>query len=118
MNISGRQLFALILGIVGCIVLIVVSCMMFVNLDAGQIMVIQSPLSGDLTWHTSPGVKWQSFGKVTKYARRVQFWFSKKPDQGKKTDEPLKVRFNDGGHATISGGISWEMPSDPEHLTA
>ncbi|OAI41837.1 hypothetical protein AYO40_06990 [Planctomycetaceae bacterium SCGC AG-212-D15] len=76
-------------------------------------MVIQSPMSGDLTWHTTPGVKLQWFGKVTKYDKRVQLWFR----SATKKDDTLRIRFNDGGHAAISGGISWEMPTDPEHLT-
>jgi hypothetical protein len=90
---------------------------LFENLNAGQVMVIQSPISGDLTWHTSAGVKWQGFGKVTKYEKRSQFWFSAKGDQGKNADESIKIRFNDGGHAQISGGVSWEVPLDSEQLT-
>jgi regulator of protease activity HflC (stomatin/prohibitin superfamily) len=86
------------------------------NLDAGRIMVIQSPVSGNLAWYTTPGVKWQGFGKVTKYEKRSQFWFSSKEDQGKDSDEAIKIRFNDGGHATISGGISWELPLVDEQL--
>jgi hypothetical protein len=81
-------------------------------------MVIQSPFSGTLTWYISPGVKGQWFGKVTKYRKRDQFWFSTKTDQGRKVDESLQVRFNDGAHAVISGSISWEMPIDEQNLTA
>jgi regulator of protease activity HflC (stomatin/prohibitin superfamily) len=87
------------------------------NLDAKQVMVIQSPVKGQLDWYTSQGVKWQGFGKVTCYDRRSQFWFSSKKDQGSNTDNSIKIRFNDGGHAQLSGGISWEMPLDEEHLT-
>lgn len=79
-------------------------------------MVIQSPVSGDLAFYTTPGVKWQGFGKVTKYKKRSEFWFSSKGDQGKATDESLKIRFNDGGHAMLSGGISWEFPLDEPRL--
>jgi regulator of protease activity HflC (stomatin/prohibitin superfamily) len=88
----------------------------FENLDAGSVMVIQAPLSGQLTWHTSPGVKWQGFGAVTKYQKRSEYWFSNKADQGANHDQSIKVRFNDGGHANISGGISWEMPLDDKKL--
>jgi len=90
----------------------------FENLDAEHIMVIQSPLSGELTWHMNAGVKQQWFGKVTKYKKRSQFWFSMKGDQGKDGDESIPIRFNDGGHANISGSIAWEMPIDKENLTA
>jgi hypothetical protein len=115
--IEPRHVFALLIAIFGGIALVFCTVCSFENLDAGEIMVIQSPVSGQLTWHTTPGVKWQGFGKVTKYEKRSQFWFSAKADQGTKNDESLKIRFNDGGHANISGSISWEMPVDDEHLT-
>ena len=73
----------------------------FEYLDAGNIMVIQSPFAGNLTWYTTPGVKWQGFGKVTKYPKRTQFWFSYSVEQGKKVDESIPIRFNDGGHGRI-----------------
>lgn len=90
----------------------------FEHLDAKDIMVVQAPLTGKLSVHTDPGVKWQGFGTVTKYRRRSQYWFSAKPDQGSKLDQSIKVRFNDGGHATISGSIAWEMPIDEPHAIA
>jgi hypothetical protein len=46
------------------------------NLDANEVMVIQSPVSGDLTTFTDPGLKWQGWGKVTKYPRRSQYSFT------------------------------------------
>jgi regulator of protease activity HflC (stomatin/prohibitin superfamily) len=112
-----RKLF--VLGMVGVLVVVVlfVSLNLFEYLDASELMVIQSPVSGQLTWYTSPGVKWQGLGKVTKYRKRDQFWFSVKNDQGRKFDESLQVRFNDGAHAAISGSISWEMPFDEQNLT-
>ncbi len=116
--ISPRKIF--VVGVMAVLLFIGVmaSFQMFEHLDAEDLMVIQSPWSGTLTWHTSPGVKGQWFGKVTKYRKRDQFWFSTKTDQGKKIDESLQVRFNDGAHATISGSIAWEMPIDAQNLTA
>lgn len=113
-----RKLLAMLIGLVLLFVLLIVSFSLFENLDARQIMVIQSPIKGKLTWYTTPGVKWQGFGKVTKYTKRDQFWFSQMTDQGKKHDESIKVRFNDAGHALISGSIAWEMPIDEKNLTA
>ena len=85
-------------------------------LDANQVMVVQS-LGGNLTWYTDPGYHWQGFGKVTKYDRRRQYWFSAKTDQGQKADESITMRFNDGAHAELSGSIAWEIPLDPAALT-
>ncbi|MFA5934144.1 MAG: hypothetical protein WC795_02925 [Candidatus Paceibacterota bacterium] len=79
---------------------------LFEDLDANEIMVVQSPLSGELTVHTDPGVKWQGWGTITKYPRRKQYSFMKDGD----VDFSKKMRFNDGGHANLYGAASWEMP--------
>jgi regulator of protease activity HflC (stomatin/prohibitin superfamily) len=93
------------------------------NLDSTEIMVIQSPVAGELTVHIEPGLKWQGFGKVTKYPRQEQYSFcTKMVDKVERncdenTDAPAKkVRFNDGGHANLSGFIMWEMPLDEKSV--
>lgn len=94
--------------IAGVILLFVVLWMggnVFENLDAHDLMVVQAPTSGELTWHTEPGIKWQGFGRVTLYPRRTSLDF-KQP-----------IRFSDSGHATVVGSIQMEMPTDNTHLT-
>ncbi len=86
------------------------------NVDADEIMVVQDVYDGDLHWYTTAGYKPQWFGKVTKYHKRSQFWFSSQTDQGSDVDQSIQVRFNDKGHANISGSLAWEMPIDEEHL--
>lgn len=105
-----RQVTIGVAVVVAVVVLPMVVTSSWENLDSSQIMVIQSPLSGELTVHTDPGVKWQGFGKVTKYLRRDQFGFSSHADQGKAIDESIQTRFNDGGHGNISGTMNWAMP--------
>lgn len=68
------------------------------NVNADEILVVQSPYSGTLTWHTTAGVKWQGFGRITSYPKRANYDFE------------TQVRFNDGGHGTIHGSVQWEMP--------
>ena len=75
------------------------------NVDADEILVVQSPIAGTLTWHTQAGIKWQGLGKVTKYSKRKHFEFGQ------------PIRFNDAGKADIAGSVQWEMPLDTEHLT-
>jgi hypothetical protein len=84
-------------------------------LDSTEIMVIQYP-NGTLLAAVEPGWYGQWFGSVTKYPLRSQFSFSSAIDQGAARDESLKLRFNDGGHANVSGVVSWEMPVDHDHL--
>ena len=92
-----------IISIIG-IVLLASSCNLFESLDVHKIMVIQSPISGKLTWYTSAGVKWQGWGKVTKYDKRSIYCFS------------IPVRFNDAGHATMNGSVQFELPLDNDNL--
>lgn len=88
------------------------------NLNANEIMVIQAVPSGQQTVYSTPGWKWQGFGHITKYHKRSQFWFSAKGDQGAKSDESMRLRFNDGGHANASGSFAWEMPVAPAAVLA
>lgn len=112
---SGRAFTILTLVIVAIVGIFSVK-MLITNVDASSVVVIQSPISGNLTVHTDPGWKWRGFGSVTTYPRREQFSFSKLVDQGKSADESIQTRFNDGGHGSISGVINWTMPLKPESV--
>lgn len=114
---SSRKIFGLGVAAVIMVVAIILSGQIVEFLDAKQIMVIQYP-SGTLKTAVQPGIYAQWFGTVTKYERRDQFWFSQQNDQGQTADESIPIRFNDGGHARISGSIAWEMPTDDQNLIA
>lgn len=117
-EISLRTVRNIIIGVVVLLAAVVGVFKGWENLDAKEIMVVQAPWSGNLTWYTTAGVKGQWFGTVTKYHKRSQFWFAVKSDQGDTSDQSIRVRFNDKGHANISGSLAWEMPIDNAHLTA
>lgn len=87
------------------------------NVDAGEVLVVQSPISGDLKISTEPGWAWQGFGTITKYPRRNEFKFND-PLCGKEAEATggLGVRFYDGGNAVLCGSISWLMPTDPKSI--
>ena len=95
---------------------------MWENLGASEIMVVQSPVSGDLTCFTDPGVKYQGFGTVTKYPRRAIYSFDRKDvntlGEPSAKDTSKRLRFNDGGHGNLYGAISWEMPLDCPSIIA
>lgn len=88
---------------------------MFEILDAGEIMVIQYP-NGKLEAMTEPGFYNQWFGSITKYPRREQYSFAINPQGNAQLDHSLRISFNDGGSAMISGVVSWEMPKVPEMI--
>lgn len=111
---NNKGIVGLIMAVIMVLVLGFASFSLFEHIDAGEILVVQSP-TGKLKVHTTPGIKSQGFGKTTIYRKREQFWFDS--TKGKeKDDESIRIRFNDGAHATISGSVAWEMPLDEAHL--
>ncbi len=101
------------------------STALFENVPAGYICVIQSPLSGKLTIHTEPGLKAQLFGIVTYYPRSGVFEFNQPVDPNDpsqvasykaENDDALKITFNDGGEAWISGSIRYDYPLEQDKI--
>lgn len=86
------------------------------TVSADEIVIKQDVIGGDLHVWNTPGVHWQNFGTITRYKRSAQFWFSAREDEGKKTDDSIKVRFNDGGHGNISGSLRYSLPSDENKM--
>lgn len=116
-NKGMRKATMLIIAVVIGIFIISMAGRIGENVDAGEIVAIQDPLDGDLHFYTDAGWKYQNFGKVTHYKRSFQFWFSKHNDQGSDVDQSIAVKFNDGGHATISGSTRVNLPTDEKSLT-
>jgi SPFH domain / Band 7 family len=115
MNITIGRIVAAVIGTVLLLAALVIVPQLFTNVDAKEIVVIQR-ISGHLDVIADPGWTWQGMGKLTRYARRDQFGFSAISDQGKNVNESIQTRFNDGGHANISGTINWAMPLQPEKV--
>lgn len=120
--VKNMRFGAIGLGLLSIVAAVVVVPNLVENLDASQIMVIQSP-TGDLAVHTEPGPKWQGFGKVTKYPRQAQYSFCSQQAADKTefvcdgaTTSAKRLRFNDGGHATLIGSVNWEMPLDEKSI--
>jgi len=84
--------------------------------DSSEVVVKQSAFDGKLTVYTQPGPIPQLYGTCTHYKKRSQFWFSKKKNEGDTTDQSIKIRFNDGGHANISGSMSYYMPLSTDDI--
>lgn len=86
----------------------------FETLEANEYMVVQS-MTGNLTAHFTPGPKWQGFGTVTKYPMRNNLSFLR-ADPETKRDLSIGVQFNDGGHCTVEGSLSYELPASEREL--
>lgn len=89
---------------------------MYENVEAGEIVVIQDPVDGELHVYKQPGLYYQNFGKATHYKKSYQYWFSKTKEDGDSVDHSIKVRFNDGGHANLGGSVRIDMPSDDAQI--
>ena len=107
------------------ILVIVLACVallgkVFEYVGAGDICVMQYP-SGTLKVFATPGWKFQWFGDVKHYKKSFQFWFAAKdakvaaPKDGGDS-EAIKCRFNEGGHADISGSCRVDLPQDQEAM--
>ncbi len=107
MKLENRDAMIKISAVFAVILLVAgagASSFLFENVNADDIVVIQAPISGKLTWHVAPGLKIQMFGQVTTYPKRRIYDFEN------------DIRFNEGGTATLVGSIQWEMPLDVENL--
>lgn len=112
----------LIIGIFAGVLIIasaIMSGSMFEYVDSSEIVCIQDPVDGDLHWKIggteSGGMVRQDFGTATHYKKSWQFWFLK--GEGNDPGESIKIRFNDGGHAQMSGSVRINMPLDEKSLT-
>lgn len=90
---------------------------LYEDIDAGEIVVIQDPVDGELHVYKTSGMVWQGWGKATHYKKSNTFWFSLKVEDGDTTeDKSIPVKWNDGGHATISGSVRYDLPVDDKQV--
>jgi hypothetical protein len=101
-------------AIFGLVIFFIINSVTTVAAD--EIVVKQNFFDGQLQVWNTPGVHWQNFGKLTRYKKSSQYWFSAHEDEGKKTDDSIKVRFNDGGHGNVSGSLRYNLPLDANKM--
>src|SRR3989344_1329449 len=131
-KVSTRQVTGVVLAIVLGVMVIVGLLKSFEDIGPNDILVVQSPWEGKLTWHVTPGVKWQGLGSVEIYKKRAMYTFDApmeeeivlkglegKPDvkvKRKTCSDGIAVQFNEGGHGKMCGSIQFEMPLDVTNL--
>lgn len=116
MNSRTKLLFGLVGGLVSLLVVIGITKSLFSTNDAGYYQVKQAALTGSLSVHTDPGTYLRLFGNVTTYHQSDMYYFSKSDLDGGKGPEAdtIKIRFQDGGTAEVSGAIKFRLPTNPE----
>lgn len=114
-----KRIRLIALAVVGLIAILVVGSVgkqIFETNDAGYYQIKQASLSGEMTVIADPGTYLQMFANITTYQISDVYYFSKTEGDGRGSQsnaEPIKVRFNDGGTAEVSGMVKFRMPSDP-----
>jgi regulator of protease activity HflC (stomatin/prohibitin superfamily) len=81
-----------------------------------QIVVNQYPFTGNMEYWTTPGFKWQWFGKTTHYYKTNQLWFGSDNEDSKQMGNPIPVIFNDASDGKIYGSLRVKLPTDPMYL--
>lgn len=81
-----------------------------------QIVACQYPFTGTMKYWTTPGFRWQLFGRVTPYYKTQQFWFGARNEAGDSLGSPIPVVFNDASNGKILGSLRVKLPLDEEHL--
>lgn len=115
---SKRLITAIALAVVALVAVIVFWSNTFTTVHATEVCVKQNAIDGNLVVWTDSGLHNKMFGRVTCYTKSSEFSFSSATDQGQRTDQSIKARFNDGGHGFISGTLRWEMPTTPDQILA
>lgn len=91
------------------LLLIILAFKLFETNSAKEIMVIESP-TGSLSVHTTAGIKWQGFGSITVYKKSFQYSFDREDEK------TIQIRFNDGGHGSLSGSCRIDLPTDSKSM--
>ncbi len=112
MEIRSKRVIQALVGVLVLVVGIYLCGQMITTVGADEIVVKQNVFDGKLQVWSTPGMHWQMFGRVTRYKKSAQYWFSADKSEGKTEDESIKVRFNDGGHGNVSGSVRYDLPLD------
>jgi len=115
MQISKKSILG---GVIAILAVVFVACLGRIGEDVKNetIVVNQYPFTGKMEYWTSPGFKWQWFGKTTTYYKTSQLWFGSDND-GQQMGNPIPVIFNDASDGQIYGSLRVKLPTDPMYLS-
>jgi hypothetical protein len=114
-NTKFKLIAGLVLGLILLLVVNSVSKQLLATNNAGYYQIKQAAVSGEMSVHSEAGTYLRLFGNITTYHVSDMYYFSKSDLDGgsDKANDPINVRFNDGGTAEVSGGIKFRLPTDP-----
>lgn len=115
MKITKTKIFGIVIAIFA---LFFVACLGRIGEDVKneQIVVNQYPFTGTMEYWTTPGFKWQWFGKTTNYYKTSQLWFGSDNEEGEQMGNPIPVIFNDASDGQIYGSLRVKLPTETQYL--
>jgi len=101
---------------VALVVLLVSASQLAETNNKGFYQIKQAAFTGEMSVRNDPGFYGQMFGDIFTYRVSDMYYFSKHEVDGpvSATSDPIKVRFNDGGTALVSGSIKFRLSTNPE----
>jgi len=92
----------------GIIAIVIIMALVFgtkivETVEKGTYQVKQAAVTGNMTARMIPGMYGQWFGDIVVWPKAETFYFTADIVEGKKIDQSIEVRFNDGSICNISG---------------
>jgi len=103
------------LSIVAVIILVAMTSLnnLVETVEKGTYQVKQAAVTGTMSAKMTPGLWMQWFGDIEPFPNQETFFFTSDSSEGGAHDQSVKVRFNDGSGAQISGTLRVIMPTSP-----
>ncbi len=102
---------------VGILIIVILTCLicgssMLETVNNGKYHVYQWPISGTMKAKMNPGMYIQAMSNVNIWPVSNTYYFMSTDDENVMLGNPIKVRFNDGSMADMSGTLRIDMPKN------
>lgn len=116
-----KKVIAIVASVFAVFILISIP-KIYEDVENERIVINQVPISGTLEYWTTPGLHMQWFGKVTRYYKTNQVWFTgiDKDENGNvrpSGENPaMPITYNDKGKGYVLGSVRIELPLETKYL--
>lgn len=115
---SLKKWTILAFSLVSSIVLLSLSSQVLETNNEGYYQIKQAFGTGNMTVRSTPGTYWQGMGAIYTYQLSDMYYFSNHQSENNRADatdcDAVRVRFNDGGNACITGSIKFRLSGKVE----
>lgn len=118
MSLGPKKTIIILVTIVLGVILLTSLNSIFETNKNGHYQIKQAALTGKMTVRMNAGIYAQNFGSIWTYRSVATVGFGEQKGEGSADIPTIKVIFNDGSKADISGLVRVGMPTDPDKLLA